>query len=70
MVSLFVFQLLDRKDLVDGLHYIAEDVVLANDVGIGTLTVNDDKLVRTFMIPDYVVNSVSHQFYNVQCFGG
>ena len=47
---------------------MTEYVVLADDVGKCALSVDDDKLIRTLMVPNDIVHAIGNQFDHVKGF--
>lgn len=68
--SFLVFDLLDTENFLDGGDNVAEDVVFGDDIGVGLSSVDDDKLIVIFIVPNGLVDAVGDELHVVIGLGG
>lgn len=66
----FVVDLFEGEYFFDWGDDVAEDVIFADDVGVGSVGVDDDELILVFVVPDDLVKSIGDHFEGEVCFGG
>ena len=60
-LALFISNMLKRQDLIHRHDYIAKNVILGNDITVGVISTDNDKLMRVFIVPENLVDSFIHE---------
>ena len=61
-LPIFIFNFINAQNLIDWRHYISKNVVFGNHIRISQSAIDNDKLIRIFVVPDDPIDPVSHKF--------